>query len=47
MENKHLKAIKEVLGNTYYNKITVLNINEIYKHGSKELIETLKTKVVM
>jgi len=47
MENKHLKAIKEVFGNRYYNKITVLNINDIYKYGSKELIETLKTKIIM
>lgn len=47
MENKHLKAIKEVFGNKYYNKITVLNINDIYKYGSKELIEILKTKIIM
>lgn len=47
MENKHLKVIKEVFGNTYYNKITVLNINDIYKYGSKELIEILKTKIIM
>ena len=47
MENKHLKAIKEAFGNTYYNKITVLNINDIYKYGSKELIEILKTKIIM
>ena len=31
----------------YYNKITVLNINDIYKYGSKELIEILKTKIIM
>jgi len=47
MESKHLKAIKEVFGNKYYNKITVLNINDIYKYGSKELIEILKTKIIM
>ena len=47
MENKHLKAIKEAFGNSYYNKITVLNINDIFKYGSKELIEILKTKIIM
>ncbi|WP_206420409.1 hypothetical protein [Lacinutrix jangbogonensis] len=47
MENKHLKAIKALFGNKYYNKVTVLNINDIYKYGSKELIEILKTKIIM
>jgi len=47
MENKHLKAIKEVFGNKHYSKITVLNINDIYKYGSKELIQILKAKVIM
>ncbi|MBU2951070.1 phosphotyrosine protein phosphatase [Tamlana agarivorans] len=47
MENKHLKVIKEVFGNKYFNKITVLNINDIYKYGSKELIEILKIKIIM
>lgn len=45
MENKHLKAIKALFGNKYYSKITVLNINDIYKYGSKELIEVLNTKI--
>jgi predicted protein tyrosine phosphatase len=47
MENKHLKAIKELFGNKYYSKITVLNISDIYKYGSKELIEILKAKFIM
>ncbi len=47
MENKHLKAIKEVFGNKYFNKITVLNIHDIYKYGSKELIEILKSKILV
>ena len=47
MENKHLNAIKEIFGNKHYNKITVLNINDIYKYGSKELIEILKAKVIL
>lgn len=47
MENKHLKALKELFGNKYYNKVTVLNINDIYKYGSKELIKILKTKIIM
>lgn len=45
MENKHLKAIKTLFGNKYYNKIIVLNINDIYKYGSKELISVLNTKI--
>ena len=36
MENKHLKSIKEVFGSTWHNKITVLDIKDIYKYGSKE-----------
>jgi predicted protein tyrosine phosphatase len=47
MENKHLNAIKDVFGNRYYNKITVLNINDIYKYGAKELIEILKHKIIL
>lgn len=47
MENKHLKAIKATFGNTYYSKITVLNINDVYKYGSKELIEILRIKVIL
>ena len=47
MENKHLIAIKELFGGKYYNKITVLNINDIYKYGSKELIEVLTAKNIM
>lgn len=45
MENKHLKAIKEVFGNTHSKKISVLNIRDVYSYGSKELIEILKNKV--
>lgn len=45
MENKHLKAIKEVFGNKYYNKIIVLNIKDVYPYASKELIEILKAKI--
>ena len=47
MENKHLKAIKDIFGNKYFNKITVLNIQDIYKYGSKELIEILKSKKIV
>ncbi|GAL77338.1 cellular communication/signal transduction [Algibacter lectus] len=41
MENKHLKTIKELFGIKYYDKISVLNINDIYKYGSKELWQRL------
>lgn len=44
MENKHLKLIKEVFGSTWHNKITVLDIKDIYKYGSKELIEILQER---
>ena len=47
MESKHLRTIKELYGNEYYNKTTVLHINDMYSYGSKELIEILKSKIVM
>jgi predicted protein tyrosine phosphatase len=47
MENKHLKTIKELFGNKYYDKITVLNIKDIYTYGSKELIKVLIAKNIM
>ena len=47
MENKHLKAIKELFGNQYYNKTHVLNIRDVYKYGSKELMGILEKKVIL
>ena len=47
MENKHLKAIRELYGNEYSNKTSVLNIRDIYKYGSKDLIEILEKKVIL
>ena len=46
METKHLKAIQNIYGNKYFNKINVLNINDIYQYGAKDLIEILASKVV-
>ncbi|MDT0539757.1 phosphotyrosine protein phosphatase [Croceitalea sp. P059] len=46
MENKHLKAIKELFGGKYYTKTTVLNIKDIYTYGSQDLIEVLKAKIL-
>ena len=46
MEQKHLKAIKDVFSSQYFNKIIVLQIKDIYKYGAKELIEKLTTTVV-
>jgi predicted protein tyrosine phosphatase len=40
MENKHLKAVKALFGNVFFNKIHVLNIEDVYKYGAKDLIET-------
>jgi predicted protein tyrosine phosphatase len=45
MEQKHYKAIKEAFKESYSNKISVLNIKDIYKYGSKELINILNEKV--
>ena len=45
MENKHLETIKKAFGNTYYHKITVLNIKDIYTYGAKDLVEILKAKI--
>ena len=45
MEQKHLNAIQEILGNTYYNKITILHIKDMYNYGSKDLIAALNAKI--
>jgi predicted protein tyrosine phosphatase len=47
MESKHLKAIRELFGNEYSNKTSVLNIQDMYKYGSKDLIEILEKKVML
>ncbi len=47
MEQKRLKSIQDSFGNKYFNKITVLNIGDIYEYGSKELIEILKVKITI
>lgn len=41
MEQKHYKAIKEAFNTLYLSKITVLNIKDMYKYGSNELIKIL------
>lgn len=46
METKHLQAVKEI-DSKYTKKITVLNIDDIYKYGSKDLIEILKSKIIL
>ncbi len=45
METKHQSAIKEVFGAGYYNKITVLDIKDIYRYNDKSLIAVLKSKI--
>jgi predicted protein tyrosine phosphatase len=47
MENKHLKVIRELFRNEYSNKPSVLDMRDIYKYGSKELIEILENKVIL
>lgn len=45
MENHHYKTVKELFGNQFLNKITVLNIKDHYKYGSKDLIGILESKI--
>lgn len=45
MENKHLEQIKKHTGSTYYSKIEVLNISDIYKYYDANLISTLEDKI--
>lgn len=45
MENKHRKAIHELFGKTYQDKITVLHIPDVYEYGDPELIQVLSSKI--
>lgn len=44
MEEKHLKIIRDHLGNKFFNKMEVLNIQDKYKYYQKELLEVLNKK---
>ncbi|MEL7123987.1 MAG: phosphotyrosine protein phosphatase [Bacteroidota bacterium] len=44
MEEKHLKIIRDHLGNRFFNKMEVLNILDKYKYCQKELLEELNKK---
>lgn len=44
MEEEHRKQIKDHSKNKYGEKITVLNIRDIYKYYDKELIKLLEEK---
>ena len=44
MENKHLMALQTIYGNAYYNKV---NIRDVYKYGSKELIDILEKSITL
>ena len=46
MEQKHLQAIKTLFGNSYSNKIEVLNIKDVYRYGSAELKKILDTNLL-
>ena len=46
MEHQHANQIKTVFGNNYFKKIKVLNIKDIYKYGSKDLIRILNDKIL-
>ena len=45
MENKHLEQIQKHTGSTYYSKINVLDIPDIYKYYDTDLISNLEKKV--
>lgn len=47
MEQKHVNTISKTFGNKYFDKITVLNIKDIYTYGSRELIAILKSKITL
>ena len=47
MEQKHKRIIMDNSKGNYNNKITVLNIRDIYKYGSKELIQILSDKITL
>tara|TARA_R110001583_G_scaffold1444_5_gene11462 strand:- start:1679 stop:2005 length:327 start_codon:yes stop_codon:yes gene_type:complete len=45
MEKKHFGQIQKHTGSTYYSKIEVLNIRDIYKYYDADLIAILEEKV--
>lgn len=45
MEQKHVDIIKRNTSGSYFSKIEILNIPDIYEYYSKELIEILEEKV--
>ncbi len=45
MEQKHVDIINKIFSNNYFNKIKVLHIKDVYKYGSKELIDILESKI--
>lgn len=44
MEKKHLQTINKLFGSLYNHKITVLNITDVYRYGTKALVNVLKAK---
>jgi len=47
MEKKHFHQIKEHTSSTYYSKIEVLNIRDVYKYYDADLIAILEKKVLL
>ncbi|NRR90919.1 phosphotyrosine protein phosphatase [Winogradskyella undariae] len=47
MEQRHLGQIQKYTGSRYYSKVTVLNIPDIYKYYSQELLKILKEKITI
>jgi len=47
MEKRHFEQIQKNTGSTYYSKIKVLGIPDIYKYYDSDLILLLEEKVVL
>jgi predicted protein tyrosine phosphatase len=46
MEQRHLDQIQKHTGSTYYSKVRVLHIPDVYKYYDASLIDVLKEKVL-
>ncbi|TPN83438.1 phosphotyrosine protein phosphatase [Aquimarina algicola] len=47
MEKKHLGQIQKHTGSTYYSKITVLHIPDVYQYYDKALLRILDERIVL
>ena len=47
MEKRHLEQIQKHTGSTYYSKIKILDIPDVYKYYDGDLISILEEKVLL